>query len=65
MARWFRRKDKGKDREEEFEETPMEETGPEAEEPPDLSEVEVVASAAPEPEPPEISSFEPFLTISA
>jgi fused signal recognition particle receptor len=59
MARWFRRKDKDKDREEEFEETPVEETGPEAAEPPDLPEAGAEASAASEPEPPEISPLEP------
>jgi fused signal recognition particle receptor len=59
MARWFRRKDKGKDREEEFEETPMEETGPEAETPLDLPDVGAEECPAPEPEPLEVSPFEP------
>jgi len=59
MARWFRRKDKDKDREEEFEETPVAETTPEAEEPPDLPAAGAEASAAPEPESPEVLTFEP------
>jgi fused signal recognition particle receptor len=59
MARWFRRKDKDKDREEEFEETPVEETSPEAEEPPDLPEAGAEAPVASEPEPPEVTPLEP------
>jgi fused signal recognition particle receptor len=55
MRRWFRRKDKGQDREEELEAAPVEETAPEPEAPSDLPEAgtEVIAELGPEA--PEVS----------
>jgi fused signal recognition particle receptor len=59
MRRWFRRKGKDKDLEEELEEAPLEETEPESEEPADLSEAEGEEITASEPETPEASARAP------
>jgi fused signal recognition particle receptor len=58
MRRWFRRKGKDKDREEEFEEVPVKEAAPE-DEAAELAETAVEEGAAPEPETLEVSPFEP------
>lgn len=58
MRRWFRRKDKDQDREEEFE-APVEETAPDSEAPADLSEAGAEELVESEPEAPEVSPFEP------
>jgi fused signal recognition particle receptor len=59
MRRWFRRKDKDQDREEELEAAPVEETAPESEAPSDLLEAGTEVIGEPEPEAPEVSPFEP------
>jgi fused signal recognition particle receptor len=55
MRRWFRRKGKDQDREEELEEASLEETAPESEAPSDLPEAGAEAMGEPEPEVPEVS----------
>ncbi|MHB9073449.1 MAG: signal recognition particle-docking protein FtsY [Desulfobaccales bacterium] len=65
MRRWFRRKDKHQDREEELEAAPVEEAKPEAEAPSGLPETGTEAIGEPEPEPPEVSPFEPEAAAEA
>jgi fused signal recognition particle receptor len=59
MRRWFRRKGKDNDREEELEKAPVEETAPEPEVPSDLPETRAEEIAALVPEPPEVSPVVP------
>jgi fused signal recognition particle receptor len=63
MRRWFRRKGKDQDRQEELVESPVEETAPEPEAPLGLPEPEAEASVEAEPEAPEVSSPEPESAI--
>jgi fused signal recognition particle receptor len=57
MRRWFRRKGKDEEREEELEEAPLEGTAPESEEPAELSEAVAEEISEPEPEAAEVPLF--------
>jgi hypothetical protein len=59
MRRWFRRKGKDKDREEELEAASVEETALESETSSDLPGAEAEVMGEPEPKAPEVSPFEP------
>jgi fused signal recognition particle receptor len=65
MRRWFRRKGKDKDREEELEAASVEETALDSEAPSDLPGAEAGVMGEPEPEAPEVSPFEPETAAEA